>query len=107
MKASTVSDVNNYTNQEVVLALFQAYNSSSSNYQAGTGKGSHYYYDVVQFVTVRIMPVSDTNKQVIVQPVGTVDPSFVFSTSVKPVPAGVPASDGSSPVTFTSPKLTQ
>jgi hypothetical protein len=107
MKASTVMDVNNFTNQDVVLALYQAFNSSSSNYQAGTGNGSHYYYDIVQFVTVKIMPVSDSNKQVIVQPVGTVDPSFVFSPSVKPVPAGVPASDGSSPVTFTAPKLTQ
>jgi Flp pilus assembly protein TadG len=106
LKASTIMTVNNYAGQVFVLPLFQAYDSSPSNYQAGTGNGSHYYYDIVQLVTVTVMPVSDTNRQVVVQPVGTLDPSYVFSTSVKAVPAGVAASDGSYPVTFTAPKLT-
>jgi Flp pilus assembly protein TadG len=123
MQADTVMAVNNYTNQVFVLPLFQAYNSGSasansngngnsgnsgsSSYQAGVGQGSNYYYDIVQFVTVKIMPVSDTNKQVVVQSVGKLDPSFVYSTSIKAVPAGVAASDGSYPTTFTTPKLTQ
>jgi Flp pilus assembly protein TadG len=121
LQADTVMTVNNYTNQVFVLPLFQAYNSGSasansngssgnsgsSGYQAGINQGSNYDYDIVQFVTIRIMPVSDTNKQVVIQPVGTLDPSFVYSPSVKAVPAGVAASDGSYPTTFTTPKLTQ
>jgi Flp pilus assembly protein TadG len=137
MQSDTVMKANNYTGDSFVLPLFQAYNSgsasansvqanasanpndqggngngngggsSSSTYQAGTGNGSNYYYDIVQFVTVKIMPVSDTNKQVVVQPVGMLDASFVYSTSIKAVPAGVAASDGSYPTTFTTPKLTQ
>jgi Flp pilus assembly protein TadG len=101
-KASLVMDINNYTNKVFLIPLFTPYNSSDSSYSAGTGNGSHYYYNIVQFVGVRIMPVSDTNRQVVVQPAANVDPTIVFSGAT--VPAGTTSS---TMTTFTYPKLTR
>jgi hypothetical protein len=50
---------------------------------------------------VKIMPVSDTNREIVVQPAAYVDPFANFSSVT---PAG---SSGSLITTFTTPRLTQ
>ncbi len=84
-KASTVSEVNNYTGTSFLLPLFKAYNSDPSNYQAGTGQGANYYYNIVGFVAVTIMPVNDSNRQIVVQPTNYFDPTIVVDpTTITP-----------------------
>jgi Flp pilus assembly protein TadG len=99
-KASLVMDVNSYPGKTFLLPLFNPYNSSSSNYQAGTGQGANYFYDIVQFVAVTIMP-GGGNRQVIIEPAAMSDPSFVLTGN--PVPAGTTSS---LMTTFTYPRLT-
>lgn len=102
-KASNVMDVNQHTNETYILPLYQAKNSSSSDYEAGVGQGSHYYYDIVQFVAVKIMYTSDRNRNVIVQPASMVIPATLL-TSV--APAGSSASGQTLITTFAPAKLT-
>jgi len=84
-KASTVSEVNTFTGSSFLMPLFKAYDSSSSGYQAGNGNGSHYYYNIVGFVAVKIMPVSDSNKQIVVQPTNYFDATTIVDpTSITP-----------------------
>jgi hypothetical protein len=84
-----------------LIPLFQPY--STNPYVPATGQGSNYYYDVVQFVAVTIMPVSDTNRLIVVQPAAYIDPSAIF-TAGSVVPMGTGPSATSS-TTFTAPKL--
>jgi Flp pilus assembly protein TadG len=100
-KASLVSDINSYPGKTFMLPLFTPYDSDPANYQAGNGQGSHYYYDIVQFVGVKIMPGGD-NRQVIVEPAAVVDPSAAFTGA--PVPAGTTTS---LMTTFTYPRLSR
>jgi Flp pilus assembly protein TadG len=84
-KASTVSEVNNYSGSSFLLPLFKAYNSDPSNYQAGTGQGANYYYNIVGFVAVTIMPVDSSNRQIVVQPTNYFDPTIVVDpTTITP-----------------------
>jgi Flp pilus assembly protein TadG len=100
LKTSLAADVNGYAGKTFVLPLFTPYNSSSSNYQAGTGQGSNYYYNVVQFVGITIMPGAG-NHQILVEPAAITNPSFVLAGT--PAPAGTT----STPMTtFTYPRLT-
>jgi Flp pilus assembly protein TadG len=80
-KASDVSAINNQVGNTYILPLFTPYDSSSNNYSAGTGKGSHYYYDIVQFVAVTIVTSPSSNRQVWVQPAPITDPNMILDPS--------------------------
>jgi Flp pilus assembly protein TadG len=106
MKSSLVSTLNNYVGQNFVLPLFQPVNAgvpNPSNYQPAVGNGSQYYFNIVQFVGVQIMPSPKNNGQVIIQPAAIIDPNAVFN------PGSVTPAGTSSQVvtTFTTPKLTR
>ncbi len=73
--------------------------SSSSSYSAGTGQGSNYFYQIVQFVGVKIMPTSDNNGQVVVQPAAYMTP---YATMTNVQPAGT---QSRLVTTFATPKL--
>jgi hypothetical protein len=64
------------------------------------GQGANYFYNIVEFVAVTIVP--NNNGGVSVQPAAYIDPNIVFSGNA--VPAGT---SSSLMTTFTSPKLTQ
>jgi Flp pilus assembly protein TadG len=100
-KANNVMDVNANIGQVYYLPLFQPVNSNLSSYQAGTGQGSNYSYDIVQFVPVQIMTPPSNNKQVVVQPASVVaGPNVIFD------PATIaPMGTSSYSTTFTAPKL--
>jgi Flp pilus assembly protein TadG len=109
-KASLVSTVNgysidNYPTKTFILPLFTPYDSSTANYSAGTGNGSHYYYNIVQFVGIKIMP-GGGNRQVLVQPAAVVNPYAVFDSSNFGI---LDTSGGSSTIvtTFSYPRLSQ
>jgi hypothetical protein len=97
---SLISGVNNYSGKTFLLPLFQPYNSSDSNYQAGVNEGSNYSFDTVQFVGVKI--VAGANRQILIEPAAFVDPSLVFSGSVVPA-----ATTSSFMTTFSYPRLSQ
>jgi Flp pilus assembly protein TadG len=108
MKTSDVHTLNNYLGSVYLLPLYKPLDPSSSTYTAGDGNGSHYYYNIVQFVSVKI--ISTSGKDVYVEPSAKVL-DFSFETfSGKPSPAGTYVPPTGSPsllTTFTPPKLTQ
>ncbi|MFN4260916.1 MAG: pilus assembly protein TadG-related protein [Gemmataceae bacterium] len=106
-QASTVMEINNYTGDNFIMPLFRAYNSTPGNsYTPGPGSGTNVEYNIVSFVSVKLMPTNDKNKEIIIQPSGYVDPSLYFLTnSIKP--AGTDTSSGPPVITFAAPKLTQ
>jgi Flp pilus assembly protein TadG len=103
-KASVVMDINQYIGKEFILPLYQA--KSQNPYQAGVGQGSNYDYNIVRFVGVRLMYTSDTNREIIVQPTGVIDPGIVFQTGTV-VPAGSTTGTSNFSTTFTTAKLTR
>lgn len=124
-KASTVMTVNDLVGHNFVLPLFTPYADGNGGggagaggggkkggggpppYSAGTGQGSNYYYQIVKFVMIKIMPVSDTNKEIVVQPVGSFDNVIdIQKSSIKPAGEETAVSSGGIP-TFTTAKLTQ
>ncbi|MFN4260917.1 MAG: pilus assembly protein TadG-related protein [Gemmataceae bacterium] len=106
-QASTVMEINKYTGDNFVMPLFRAYNSTpGGSYSPGPGSGTNVEYNIVSFVSVKLMPTNAKNKEVLVQPSGFVDPSMYFLTSsIKP--AGTDTSSGTPVITFAAPKLTQ
>lgn len=100
-KSSVVQEVNDHYGETFVLPLFKAFNSDPDDYQAGDGQGSHYDYNIVKFVGIKI--VSTGNRTVIVQPAAATEIDTLFS-SVAPVANG---SSGSVITTFGVPKLTR
>jgi Flp pilus assembly protein TadG len=106
MKQSLVSTINSYAGQQFILPLFNPYNNgvpNSNNYSAGTGNGSHYYYQIVQFVGITI--VTGANGGVTVQPAAMINPNLTFSGSGA-VPVGTGSASGLVTI-FAAPKLTQ
>jgi Flp pilus assembly protein TadG len=106
MKGSLVMTVNNYVGQTYVLPLFQPVNPGTPNpssYQPAVGNGSQYFYNIVQFVGVQIMPSPKNNGEVIMQPAAVIDPNAVFDPTTV-TPAG---SSSQVITTFTTPKLTR
>jgi hypothetical protein len=99
---STIQAVQAQAGTRFLLPLFTPY-QPAPNYSAGTGQGSGYDYQIVQFVGVQI--VSVPGKGVVVQPAAfRVDPTLTTFTS-PPVPAGTA---GTSQATiFVGPRLTQ
>ena len=99
LKTSVIMAVNAKVGKEYILPLCAPYSDDSE----GVGNGSHYYYQIVRFVTVTIMP--STNGGMIVQPTGYVDPTTIYDrSSVKPA-----GTDTSIPpkTTLTYPRLNQ
>ncbi len=65
--------------------------------------GSHYYYNIVGFVGVKIMPVDDTNRAIVVQPTSYYDLTTMIDSST--IAPGGTSSNTS--VVFLPPKLTK
>jgi hypothetical protein len=106
MKQSLVSAINAKAGQHYLLPLFNPYNNGipdPSTYSAGTGQGSNYYYQIVQFVGITIVPAN--NGTVVVQPYAMISPNTLFASG-GPVPVGTGSATGFVTV-FAAPKLTQ
>lgn len=84
-KATNAMDLNSHVGETFMFPLFKPSVNTSSNYQAGVGQGANYFYNIVAFVGVKIMPTSQTNRQVWVQPVPISDPNLLLTNIV---PAG-------------------
>ncbi len=110
LKDSDIQAVGGQVGQTYLLPLFKPVNDGSLDptlYQAGVGNGSHYYYNIIQFVGIKIISVDSggNNKSIMVEPTAYIDPSLVL-TGV--TPAAPPASGTSQlTTTFAPPKLTQ
>lgn len=108
-KATTVQEVNTQIGGEFILPLYEAYSrpsGGSGEYNAGLGGGSDYNYNIVRFVSIRILAPERTNRQIVVQPSGHVDSLAVFDTATV-VPAGSSSETGETRFSLTTPKLTQ
>jgi Flp pilus assembly protein TadG len=105
MQQSDVNTLSGYEGQTFLLPLLKAYNpSTDSNYAPGIGQGSDYYYNIVEFVGVKV--VGTGSHSVVVQPSAkVVDFASVTGGSQ---PAGT-ATDPNGYVltTFLPPKLSQ
>lgn len=106
LKTSTIHTLMGQIGQTYLLPLFKPLNDGSIDpalYAAGTGNGSHYYYNIVGFVGITITYVD--NSGVHVQPSAFIDPNVVL----KNIGVAVPPATGSSSLTttFTTAKLTQ
>jgi hypothetical protein len=82
-KASLVMDINQYSidrypNKTFIIPLFKPY-SPEPNYQAGVGQGANYFYNVVGFAGIKIMP-GGGNRQVLVQPAAVVPAGGIFAS---------------------------
>jgi hypothetical protein len=100
LKASEIAEAQTHLGEPYLLPLFKPYDASAANYQPGVGSGNYFYYDIVQFVGVKITYI-DSNS-IAVQPCAVIDPNATFSGS--PAPAGT---SSSLLTTFAPPKLTQ
>jgi hypothetical protein len=101
LRDTTIQNANAKAGQTFWMPLFKPYNSDPNNYQGGTGQGSNFFYNIVAFVPVTIMPAG--NGQIIVQPATKIDVNAVFSSS-SIVPAGTSSSNAA---TVLAPKLTK
>ena len=99
LKASLIATINSHAGQTFLLPLFNPF-SSAPSYSAGTGVGSHYYYQIVQFVPVTI--VTNSSGGVTVQPVALLEPNAIL---LNITPAGT-GTLGNQVTSFTNPKLT-
>ena len=98
--ASGVMDVNTYVGKSFVLPLHKPYSSS----EAGTGQGSNYFYNIVEFVGVRIMMPDKINREIVVQPAAIILPNALLEpSSIRP--AGTGATN--SATIFAAPRLTR
>jgi Flp pilus assembly protein TadG len=105
LKTSDIHTLEGEIGQSYLLPLFKPVDNGvpdPSTYAAGTGNGSHYYYDIVQFVAITITYVD--NKGVHVQPSAMIVPQGIFSSVT---PAATPTTGSPLITTFTTPKLTQ
>jgi Flp pilus assembly protein TadG len=106
LKTSTIHTTANHVGGIYFLPLFKPVNDGSSNpanYQAGTGQGANYFYDIVQFVAVKISYVD--NKAIKVEPAAMVVPSALLTGIVPAAPP--PTGSSTLFTTFTGAKLTQ
>lgn len=108
-KASTAMAVNDHQGERYILPLYKAVNPGKSNgdgYEAGSGSGSKYNYNIVRFVPIRIMYTNQTNREILVQPSGHTDSNATFDPTTL-APAGSRGETLASSTTFTTPKLTE
>jgi hypothetical protein len=102
-KSDNVQTMNTWIGTTFYLPLFNPYNASDASYQAGVGNGSNYFYNIVQFVGVKIVQSPSSNTQVYIEPAAVMDTAAVFSTTA-PVDTSKP---GTVVTTFTYPRLSQ
>jgi Flp pilus assembly protein TadG len=104
LKTSDLHTLDNYVGNTYLLPLFKPLDSSTSNYTPGNDNGSRYYYNIVQFVSVKIISSVNSNMGgLVVEPSPMVlDFSQLSLTNV--VPAGTAITTS---FTFAPPKLTQ
>jgi len=109
MKTSVLHTMDNYVGDTFLLPLFEPLNNGTakgSTYTAGNGNGSHYYYNIVQFVSVKITYVD--NKSLVVQPSATVvNLNWATFSSTAPAGTGSGSASTTNATTFAPPKLTQ
>ncbi len=107
MKTSVLHTLENYQGDTFLLPLFQPLNGTpGSSYTAGNGQGANYYYNIVQFVSVKVVYVD--NKSVVVQPSATVlNPNWVILSSAAPAGTGTGSASTTNATTFAPPKLSQ
>jgi hypothetical protein len=87
-KASNVMDMNAKAGTAFVLPLFTP-KQTGTDYEAGVGQGSNYYFNISGFVGVKIVESPSKNSQLWVQPFAISDPNILFqSGSVVPLGAG-------------------
>lgn len=96
-RASMVMDINNHVGETFVLPLFKPFQQSTTttvtttnkngktttttvttDYEAGVGTGSHYSYNIVAFVAVKIVEPAARNRDIRVQPAAVIEPNAVF-----------------------------
>jgi hypothetical protein len=107
MKNSLVSTIESYAGSTFLMPLFQPYNNgtpNASNYTAGTGQGSNYYFNPVAWVGVTVVPAP--HGTVWVQPGAYLDPNVVFASGGS-VPVGTGGTTSTYNIVFAAPKLTQ
>ena len=80
-KASNCMDINQHVGKTYILPLFKPFDNSTNSYDAGTGNGSHYDYNIVRFVAIKILTSPKTNKEVWIQPVLSTDPNVVLTNT--------------------------
>ena len=105
LKTSDIHAVAPHVGDTYLLPLFKPYDAGvpdSTTYQAGVGCGSHYDYNIVKFVGIRITYVD--NSSIHVQPASELDTNAVL-TGV--TPAAPPTVGSPLVTTFTTPKLSQ
>ena len=102
-KASLVMDINRGAGKIFLMPLFKPKNAAAKTYQAGESKGANYQYNIVQIVGIRIVPTTDVNGKILVQPAAVIEPNAIF------VPNSIaPAGTTTTLVTtFTAPRLSQ
>jgi Flp pilus assembly protein TadG len=109
VKDTTIQTAGNYAGKLYLLPLFKPVNNGvpdPTQYQAGQGQGSNYYYTIVQFVGVIVTSVTSSgdNKAITVQPTAAISPNVLFANLA---PAAPPTSSSPLATTFSAPKLTQ
>jgi Flp pilus assembly protein TadG len=106
MQQDVVNTLSNYTGGTFLLPLYKAYDPSAGNYTAGLGQGSNYYYNIVDFVSVKIISTGDHT--VTVQPSAKVLDFTNVVLITQPAGTYTATGGGSSQLTtFVPPKLTQ
>src|SRR5438045_7307170 len=91
MKEMLVGTIEAQAGTSFLFPLFTTYNAgvpSASDYSAGTGQGSNYFFNPVQWVGVTIV---SSSSGVVVQPGPYLDSNIVFSSG-QPVPVGTTSS---------------
>jgi len=106
MKTSVLHTLEGYVGNTYLLPLFKPLNGAAgSSYTAGNGNGSHYYYNIVQFVSVKLIYVD--NKSLMVEPSAQVLNFNQVISQGAATPAGTGSSSTTLATTFAPPKLTQ
>jgi Flp pilus assembly protein TadG len=104
LKTSTIHTLENEIGTMYLLPLYLPVDPNQATYQPAIGQGSHYYYNIVQFVGITITYVD--NKGVHVQPTALLDPNAI-PTSGSPAPAAPPTQSNPLVTTYIAAKLTQ
>lgn len=106
MKTDVLHTLDNHIGETYLLPLYSPLNSNANNYQAGNGNGSNYFYNIVQFVSVKVISSDNANQGgLVVEPSAMVLDFNMFTFSSNPAPAGTGST--STYTTFVPPKLVQ
>lgn len=96
-KAANCMDINQHVGETFMMPLFKPV--TTTPYLPGVGNGSNFSFNVVAFVGVKIMPSTQTNRDVWIQPVAVSDPNAIYSN--------VTIADGNTFATSFTVKLTK